>query len=190
MIKQKKTLIFILFIFIFSAASESIYAQKNASEIVNENYKFTFIIPQDAFNMRKEENSGKTAITYEFETISGKDTIGVMLLAFKWPDIKKLNDFVYLMEKEVTLDIPQRIGDYEEFDSVYYDGKFAVYKNKVLSHLIYYYRTKDESSENNFTYLLRFKVFSKSFDDRLLQYVREVAGNFNPRKVIDPEMSD
>ena len=94
MIKQKKTLIFILFIFIFSAASESIYAQKNASEIVNENYKFTFIIPQDAFNMRKEENSGKTAITYEFETISGKDTIGVMLMAFKWPDIKKLNDFV------------------------------------------------------------------------------------------------
>lgn len=187
---KNKILLLILFQFILTGITGSLFAQKNASEIINENYKFTFLIPQDAFNMRKEESSGKNAITYEFEINSESDTIGVLLLAFKWPDIKKLNDFVYHMEKEVTLDIPQRINEYEEFDSIYYDAKMAVYKNKVLTHIVYYYRTKDESAESNFTYLLRFKVFTKNYSDKIVNYIKSIAGNFSPRKNTDLENSD
>jgi hypothetical protein len=113
-----------------------------------------------------------------------------LLLAFKYPDIKKLNDFVYHMEKEVSLDIPRRTGDYTEYDSVYYDAKMAVYKNKNLTHVIYYYRTKDESSQYNFTYLLRFKVFTNKYDDEILNYMKAVAANFIPRRNIDVESSD
>ncbi|HPS65886.1 MAG TPA: hypothetical protein PK447_09955, partial [Ignavibacteria bacterium] len=134
--KLKRILTLILSFIIFNSISDLLFAQKNASEIVSENYKFTFTIPQDAFNLRKEETSEKNAITYEFETTANSDTIGVLLLAFKYPDIKKLNDFVYHMEKEVSLDIPRRTGDYIEFDSVYYDAKMAVYKNKNLTHVI------------------------------------------------------
>lgn len=94
------------------------------------------------------------------------------------------------MEKEVSLDIPRRTGDYTEYDSVYYDAKMAVYKNKNLTHVIYYYRTKDESSQYNFTYLLRFKVFTNKYDDEILNYMKAVAANFIPRRNIDVESSD
>jgi len=188
--KLKRILTTILYFIIFFSISDLLFAQKNASEIVSENYKFTFTIPQEAFNLRKEETSEKNAITYEFESTANSDTIGVLLLAFKYPDIKKLNDFVYHMEKEVSLDIPRRTGDYTEYDSVYHDAKMAVYKNKNLTHVIYYYRTKDESSQYNFTYLLRFKVFTNKYDDEILNYMKAVAANFIPRRNIDVESSD
>jgi len=187
--KKTKILIisFLLFIICFHNAA---FSQKNASEIINENYKFSFTLPENAFNMRTEESSNKNAITYEFESTVMDDTVGILLLAFKWNDIKILSDFIYHMEKEVTLDIPQRVSDYTEFDSIYFDSKMAIYKNDNLTHIVYYFRTKDDTSENNFTYLLRFKIFTKDYNKEILEYVNTIAHNFYPRKVIDLESSD
>ena len=183
--KIKKLIIIIYFLIIYLTTG-FLFAQKNASEIVNENYKFSFTIPQESFNMRKEETTEKNAITYEFETTLNSDTVGVLLIAFKYPDIKKINDFVYHMEKEVTLDIPQRTSEYIEFDSNYYDSKMAVYQGKILTHVIYYYRTKDETSQYNFNYILRFKIFTKNYSDEILNYIKTIANNFIPRKNIVP----
>src|SRR3972149_481724 len=66
-------------------------------------------------------------ITYSFERKDKKFTI--MLLAFKLTTVKNIDDFIYNMEKDISLNIPQRNGDFTEKDFGNYDMKSAVYKD-------------------------------------------------------------
>jgi hypothetical protein len=53
--KLKRILTTILYFIIFFSISDLLFAQKNASEIVSENYKFTFTIPQKLLISRRKK---------------------------------------------------------------------------------------------------------------------------------------
>ena len=50
-----------------------------------------------------------------------------MLLAFKVNEVKNLGDFVYTLEKDLTLNIPKLDGEYKDFDLGNLDGRSAKY---------------------------------------------------------------
>ena len=105
--------------------------------------------------------------------------MALMLLAFKVNEVKNLTDFIYTLEKDLTLNITKREGDYTDFDSGNYDGKMAEYKDTEFSEVIYYYRTKI-SEGNNYTYLLRFIVPAMYYNSSVLAEIKKIAGNFSP----------
>ncbi len=102
-----------------------------------------------------------------------------MLLAFKVTEVKNLADFVYTLEKDLTLNIPKRDGDYTDFDMGNYDGKSARYKDTEFTEIIYFYRTKVIDGEN-FTYLLRFITPTSNFHSGVESDIRKLAENFSP----------
>jgi len=160
-----------------------IYSQ-NISEIVDTDYKFIFYLPDNILKVNKEEALNKTSIKYDFDYVEGKDSVVVYLVAIKYPDIRRLSDLVYNVEKEKVFNIQKREGDYIEFDSVYYDGKTALYLSKDLAQVVYFYRTKDESQDVHFTYILGFNMWKKFYGEYIISRIREIATGFNPDKNI------
>ncbi len=177
---MKKLFAFIILILISSGI---VYSQ-NISEIVDKDYKFIFNLPANILKVNKEEAQNKTSIKYDFDYVEGNDSVVVYLVAIKYPDIRKLSDLVYNVEKEKVFNIQKREGDYIEFDSVYYDGKTAIYLSKDLAQVVYFYRTKDESQDVQFTYILGFNMWRKSYGDYILSRIREIAEGFKPNKDI------
>ncbi|MBS1518478.1 MAG: hypothetical protein JSS91_10370 [Bacteroidetes bacterium] len=166
------TIIAILF-FIFSGNTFS----QDKIEIKDSNYKFKFDLPKGWKERKVEETNKKDAISYTFDREDGK--IAIMLLAFKVNEVKNLNDFVYTLEKDLTLNIPKIDGDYTDFDSGNYDGKSAMYKDSEFTEMLYYYRTKINDG-SNYTYLLRFIVPSTRFHSDIKTEITKLAENFSP----------
>ncbi|MBK8983564.1 MAG: hypothetical protein IPM38_14915 [Ignavibacteria bacterium] len=102
-----------------------------------------------------------------------------MVLAFKVNEVKNLNDFVYTLEKDLTLNVPKKDSDYKDFDSGNYDGKSALYKDSEFTEILYYYRTKINEG-SNYTYLLRFIVPSSRYHSEIDAEIRKLADNFSP----------
>ncbi len=152
------------------------YGQSNV-DINDISYKFKFSLPSDWKERKVEETAKKDAISYSFDKNDGK--IAIMLLAFKVNEVKNLNDFIYTLEKDLTLNIPKRDGDYSDFDQGIYDGRSAKYKDSEFTEVIYYYRTKVIDGEN-FTYLLRFITLTSNFTPKVEEEIKKLAGNFNP----------
>lgn len=180
-----KNFISILFLIFFST-SYLLYSQSRS--IVNNDYQFYFE-PQEEFRIKELiESSNKIAVVYKIsmkvnDVTIGLDSLHISILAFKWEEIKKLSDFVYNMEKEITfLNLPDRTGDYEEFDSVYYDAKIGRYKNDEFYHLVYFLRTKDETHTYNFTYLIDIRIPLRLFNDSVESIMKQVANSFVPVK--------
>ena len=171
-----------LIVLIFALVSINIYAQNDENYIENKDYKFSFEFPANISTPKIVETAAKTSVSYTFEKFLDFDTLGVLLVAFKWKDIKSLTDFIYLMEKEVSFDFPERIGDYIYFDSVYYDYKTCEYGNNKLHHSAFFFRTKDETQDFNYTYMMKFKVRSGSYTERIKDVIYETAGKFRPQK--------
>ena len=103
----------------------------------------------------------------------------MMLLAFKVMEVKNLNDLVYTFEKDLTLNIPKRDGDYSEFDKGNYDGMSALYKDSEFTEVVYYYRTKVTDGEN-FAYLLRFIAPSGTFNSSIESELKKIGDSFEP----------
>lgn len=177
---MKKTLIIIISIFLCYGAIHS----QNVSEIVDIDYKFIFQLPENISKINKEEAQNKTSVKYDFDYVEGKDSVVVYLVAIKYPDIRRLTDLVYNVEKEKVFNIQKREGEYIEFDSVYYDGKTALYLSKELAQIVYFYRTKDESQNVHFTYILGFNMWRKFYGDYIVSRIREIATGFIPDKDI------
>lgn len=171
-----------IFLLIFASLSICIYAQNDENYVKNIDYKFSFELPSDISTPKIVETSGKMSISYTFEKFLDYDTLGVLLVAFKWKDIKSLSDFIYLMEKEVSFNFPERNGEYVYCDSVYYDYKIGEYKNNMLHHTAFFFRTKDETQDFNYTYMMKFKVLAGSYTDRIKDIIEEIAGKFRPQK--------
>lgn len=146
-------------------------------DINDANYKFNLSLPSDWKQGNKEETSKQDAISYSFEKKDGK--IAIMLLAFKVSDVKNLEDFVYTIEKDLTLNIPKRDGDYTNFDMGNYDGKSGLYKDTEFKEEIYFYRTKINESMN-YTYVLRFIVPSSYYNAAAQSEIKKIAGSFAP----------
>jgi len=151
-----------------------LYSQ-NAIEINDDRYKFKFSLPSGWNERKVEETTKQDAISYSFDRKDGK--IAIMLLTFKVNEVKNLDDFVYTLEKDLTLNIPKIDGEYTNVDSGNYDGKTATYKDTEFTEVIYYYRTKLTEGAN-FTYLLRFIVPATFYSQTTQSEIKSLAENF------------
>jgi len=151
------------------------YAQ--SIDINDANYKFRFSLPSEWKERMKEETAKKDAVSYSFDKNDGK--IAIMVLAFKVSEVKNLSDFIYTLEKDLTLNIPKLDGEYSDFDSGNFDGKTGKYKDSEFTEIIYYFRTKINEGDN-FTYLVRFITPTSNFSPKFEEEVKKLAGNFTP----------
>lgn len=136
---------------------QNIYAQADVSD---NNYGFKLALGSDWKKSKTEETTNKDAISYTFDKKDGKDAI--MLLAFKVESIKSLDDLIYTLEKDMTLNIPKRDGGYTNFSSGTVEGRSAVYKDNEFGEKIFYYRTQNNEGQN-YTYMLRFITSASNF---------------------------
>jgi hypothetical protein len=150
-----KTRLISLFIF-FTALSVNTSFSGKADEIVIDdfNYRFTIRVPDGWDKKDMKETKDKDGISYSLEKKDKKMTI--MLLAFKLSSVKNIDDFIYNMEKDISLNIPSKSGSYNEKDHGTYDEKSAVYKDNNFAEVIYYFRTKLPDAPNNYVYMVRF----------------------------------
>ena len=169
---KKVTLAFMSVLFLASLGFS-----QSSIDINDLNYKFKFSLSSDWKERKVEETAKKDAISYSFDKNDGQ--VAIMLLAFKVNEVKNLSDFIYTLEKDLTLNIPKKDGDYTDFDSGNYDGKTAKYKDNEFTEVIYYYRTKIIDGQN-FTYLLRFITLSSNFTPKIDEEIKKIAGNFAP----------
>ncbi len=137
---------------------QNIYAQ--SADVSDNNYAFKLALSSDWKKSKTEETTNKDAISYTFDKKDGKDAL--MLLAFKVETVKSLDDLIYTLEKDMTLNIPKRDGDYSNFSSANADGRSAVYKDSEFGEKIFFYRTQN-SGKQNYTYMLRFITSISNF---------------------------
>lgn len=167
----KRTVLFILFLF----TALNIKAQDD--KVVNDiTYKFTVTLPAGWEMKDMKETSDKDAISYSFESKDKKMTI--MLLAFKLNSIKNIDDFIYNLEKDISLNIPSKDGDYGSEDFGKYDMKDGHYKDNKFDETIYYYRTKLQDATNNYVYMLRFITEIKDMNSDREAEIKKIASTF------------
>lgn len=150
----------------------------HSQEIRDDIYKFKITLPSLWTKTKTEETSKKDAISYSFEKKDGKNVL--MLIAFKVDNVKNLNDFIYTLEKDMTLNIPSRKSDYTDFDMGSYDGRMAVYKDAEFTETIYYYRTKNSASVENYTYMLRFITAASYYNTTVEKEIKSITDTFAP----------
>jgi hypothetical protein len=145
--------IFILIIFtLFFVPQTTLFTDDRTINDIT--FKFTITFPQDWEKKDMKETVDRDGISYSFERKDKKFTC--MLLAFKLTTVKNLDDFIYNMEKDISLNIPPKSGDYTEKDFGNFDMKSSVYKDTNFYEWIYFFRTKLPDATNNFVYMVRF----------------------------------
>ena len=164
------TFVSILFMSSFSGAQTAI-------DINDANYKFKFSLTPDWNSRKTEETNKQDAISYSYDKTDGK--MALMLLAFKVNEVKNLTDFIYTLEKDLTLNIPKIDGTYSEFDKGNYDGMSAKYKDTEFTEIIYYFRTK-YSEGVNYAYMLRFITSTSVFNPNIEEEIRKIGDTFEP----------
>ena len=167
------TIYIILFVSVFFV--QDIFAQRSIND---DDYKFKITLPSEWSVTKTEETDKKDAISYAIEKSDGKNSI--MLLAFRVGNVKNLDDFIYTLEKDITLNIPERYSGYTDFDHGSYDGRWAVYKDSEFVETIYYYRTKNSDSEENYTYMLRFITAGSFHNSDVEKEIQDIAKTFTP----------
>ena len=162
----------------FSGDKNSLPGKQNDKEITDESFKFTFLLPDNWQKTDMKMTTDNDAISYSFERKDKK--CAIMLLAFKLTTVKNLEDFIYTMEKDISLNIPQRDGDYANTDSGTFDGKSAVYKDAQFKEFIYYYRTKLPDAPYNYVYMMRFITTHSNLTPDIESQVKKIANSFLP----------
>ena len=170
---MNKTLIYAVILF-FTFIQISI-SQGKKIDITDNDYKFKLTLPDSWVKMKYEETKNHDGISYVYN--NKKDsTITCMIMSFKVPESKDINDFIYVLELDASLNIPQRNSDFTNFDFGSYDGKYAIYKDLQSTELIYYIRTKNDNSKSNFVYMLRF--ITTNYNKKVEQSFKDIAGTF------------
>lgn len=170
---RKTGLALLLFLLIFSAKGYSQTSDKTVDDFI---YKFTFKMPAGWEMKDMKETTDKDAISYSFESPDKKMTI--MLLAFKLNSVKNIDDFIYNLEKDISLNIPAKSGDYTEQDFGKYDMKNAHYKDNKFDEMIYYFRTKLPDAPNNYVYMLRFITEAKDYNTEREKSIKDISATF------------
>ncbi|MBL8007712.1 MAG: hypothetical protein JNJ56_09280 [Ignavibacteria bacterium] len=173
---MKNTVIALLAFVSIAFINADLYSQ-SAIETDDKDYKFKFSLASDWKEGKREETEKKDAVSYSFEKKDGK--MAIMLLAFKVSEVKNLTDFVYTIEKDLTLNIPKKSGEYTDFDMGNYDGQTGTYKDSEFTEVIYYYRTKITDGEN-FTYFLRFIVPASFYNASAEKEIKRISDSFIP----------
>ncbi len=147
-------------------------------EITDETFKFTFLLPDNWQKTDMKFTADHDAISYSFERNDKK--CAIMLLAFKLTTVKNLEDFIYTMEKDISLNIPQREGDYITSDAETFDGKSAKYKDAQYLEYIYFFRTKLIDAPFNYVYMMRFITTNTNFSTDLENQIKKISDSFLP----------
>lgn len=170
---MKKTIIALITLLMFCGIARS----QDGILVENPQYGVKFYVPSSWKERKVEETSKKDAISYSFDKNDG--SIAMMLIAFKLSEVKNLNDLVYTLEKDLTLNIPKIDGTYSEFDKGNYDGMSAKYKDTEFTEIIYYFRTK-YSEGVNYAYMLRFITSTTVFNPNIEEEIRKMGDTFEP----------
>lgn len=155
----------------------AVYNFSFADQINDKDFKFKISIPTDWEKTKSEETAKKDAISYSFNRKDGKNAL--MIIAFKVNAVKELDDLIYTLEKDFTLKIPPRSGEYTTFDNGTYDGKVAVYKDNEFTETIYYYRTKN-SDASNYAYMVRFITPNTYYNADSEVEIKNISNSFSP----------
>lgn len=166
-----------VFLLMISFGINTTFSNIAADKVINDfNFKFTFTLPDGWESKDLKETKDKDGISYSFERKDKKMTI--MLLAFKLSSVKNIDDFIYNMENDISLNIPQRSGEYTEKDFNTYDCKFAAYKDDKYEEVIYYYRTKLPDSPNNYVYMVRFITELPDYNSDAQAQIKTMSDSF------------
>ncbi len=168
---MKKLLI--LFVILFSAAA---MMAQNGKTVTDNHYKFSINIPAKWTARSTVETNKKDVITYSFDRNDGKLTLS--LIAFKFVEARNLDDFIYTLEKDFNLNIPEKVGGYTETNGENYKGKWADYKDNDSHERIYYYATTADSGGEYFCYMLRFIADAKTNVNDVKTEVVTIADSF------------
>lgn len=173
-----KTILSFIFLIFFTFGS-LLQAQPGDEKIVTDiSYKFTFKLPNGWEMKDMKETKDKDGISYTFESQDKK--LAILLLAFKLNSVKNIDDFIYNLEKDISLNIPQRTGEYSEQDFGKYDMKNALYKDNKFDENIYYYRTKLPDAPNNYVYMVRYITETKNYSSDTETLIKNIAATFLP----------
>ena len=170
-----KKIISLLFIFVIGSG---ICTAQTNKEITDESYKFSIVLPTGWTMKDKKETEEKDGISYSFDRNDKK--CAIMLLAFRLTAVKNLDDFIYTMEKDASLNIPTKTTDYSSSDAGNFDWKSAIYQDTQYTENIYYFRTKMPDAPNNFVYMLRFITTTNFISDDLDKQIKKIADSFLP----------
>lgn len=168
---MKKLLI--LLVILFSVTS--LMAQ-NGKTVTDTHYKFTITLPSKWTARNTVETNKKDVITYSFDRNDGK--LILSLIAFKFTDARNLDDFIYTLEKDFNLNIPEKIGGYTEISGDNFKGKWADYKDSDSHERIYYYATTADSGGEYYCYMLRFIADTKTNVNDVKTEVVSIADSF------------
>ncbi len=172
---MKKSLILLLFITIISRANAISTADW---EINDDSFKFTITLSDEWKKTDSKVTDDKDAISYSLERKDKRCSI--MILAFKLTAVKNLEDFIYTLEKDATLNIPGKSGDYISTDNGNFDSKSATYKDQQYTEEIWYYRTKLPDAPNNYVYMLRFITTSDNYKTDIESQIKKISASFLP----------
>lgn len=153
--------------------SSTLFAQV---KIDNDNYKFRIEYSKGWKAGNKIETDKKDVINYSFSKNDNKMTSSI--IAFKFSVTTNLDDFIYKLEKDFNLNIPERIGGYTSINNDLYGGKSADYKDKDSYEKIFYYTTTKDSYGDYFCYMIRFIGDSKLKPDDFNYEVTSIANTF------------
>jgi hypothetical protein len=145
-----KNIILIIFaLFLTSSLSAQV-------KIDNDNYKFRIEFTKGWKSVSKVETDKKDVINYSFSKVSKKDTMTSSIIAFKFSAPTNIDDFVYKLEKDFNLNIPEKTSAFTVISGDVYEGKFADYKDNDNIERIYYFTTTKDSSGDYFCFMVRF----------------------------------
>ncbi|MCE1164588.1 MAG: hypothetical protein LWX07_04200 [Bacteroidetes bacterium] len=167
-----KKLLILLIMFISVTA---VLAQ-NGKTVNDKNYKFSITLGDKWATRNTVETNKKDVITYSFDRSDGKLTLS--LIAFKFAEARNLDDFVYTLEKDFNLNIPEKVGGYTDISGDNFKGKWADYRDNDSHERIYYYATTQDSSGDYFCYMLRFIADAKTNVNDIKAEVVSIADSF------------
>ena len=101
---------YFILLFFFSLITQAYSISTTDWEINDDNFKFTLTLPDEWKKTDSKLTDDKDAISYSLERKDKRCSI--MILAFKLTAVKNLEDFIYTLEKDATLNIPGKSGDY------------------------------------------------------------------------------
>jgi hypothetical protein len=169
-----------LFILLLSLALSNTFYSKvllDDREIRDDAFKFTFLLPTEWKKIDSKVTKDSNGISYSFK----KDTVcSIMLLAIRSEQITNMEDFIYTTEKDISLNIPKRVGDYVISDNEGYDSKSATYKDTFDIEHIFYFRTKLPDAPYNYVYMLRFITRNWNMNDDLDYQIKKISDSFLP----------
>ena len=114
-----------------------------------------------------------------YRMVNHSDTnVSCLVLAFKGTfDDAKFDQFIYKLEYDANLLIPEKISDYENFNGSNFDFKRASYMSKETGDgdIIYYLRTKN-IDKSNLALMVRFAL--KKYDAKYLDQTIQIVKSF------------